>query len=70
MIYTAHVSQAILNSRAIDFLVTLHLLKLFVHEDSQWGLYGQSWLSGELKLGSKTNQFFAQNNVNMKWLQN
>ena len=28
-----------------------------------------SWLLGELKLASKTNQFCAQNNVNMKWLQ-
>ena len=26
-------------------------------------------LLGELKLASKTNQFCAQNNVNMKWLQ-
>ena len=29
----------------------------------------QSWLSEELKLTSKTNQFCAQNNVNMKWMQ-
>ena len=30
--------MAILNSRAIDFLVTLHFLKFFVREDSQQGL--------------------------------
>ena len=29
-----------------------------------------SWLLGELKLASNTNQFYAQNNVNMKWVQN
>ena len=28
-----------------------------------------SWLLGELKLASKTNQFWAQNNVNMEWIQ-
>ena len=39
MIYTVHVSQAILNFRIINFFVTLHLLKYFVHEDSQQGLY-------------------------------
>ena len=35
MIYTVHVSQAILNSRTIDFLVPLHFLKFFVREDSR-----------------------------------
>ena len=39
MIYTVHVSQAILNSRTIDILVALHFLKFFVHEDSQQGFY-------------------------------
>ena len=39
MIYIVHVSQAILNSRAIGFLVPLHFLKLFVHEGSQQEFY-------------------------------
>ena len=39
MIYTVHVSQAILNSRTIDFLVPLNFLKFFVREDSQQGFY-------------------------------
>ena len=39
MIYTVHVSQAILNSRTIYFLVTLHFLRFFVCEDSQQGIY-------------------------------
>ena len=39
MIYTVHVSQAILSSRTIDFHVTLHVLSFFVSEDSQQGFY-------------------------------
>ena len=39
VIYTVHVSKAILNSRLIDFLVPLHFLKFFVREDSQQGFY-------------------------------
>ena len=39
MIYTVHASQAILNSRTIDILVTLHFLKFFVREDSQQRFY-------------------------------
>ena len=39
MIYTVHVSQAILSSRTIDFHVALHVLRFFVSEDSQQGFY-------------------------------
>ena len=39
IIYTVHASQAILNSRTIDFLVPLHVLKLFVREGSQQEFY-------------------------------
>ena len=39
MIYTVHASQAIFNSRTIDFLVPLHFLNFFLREDSQQGFY-------------------------------
>ena len=71
--YTVHVSQAILISSTIDFLVTL----VFIEFICTWRqpvsiiLYLEnkpSWLLGELKLASKTNQLCAQNNVNTKWM--
>ena len=39
MIYTVHASQAIFSSRTIYFLVPLHFLNFFLHEDSQQGFY-------------------------------
>ena len=38
-IYTVHASQAIFNSRTIDFFVPLHFLNFFLREDSQQGFY-------------------------------
>lgn len=56
--------MAILNSRAIDFLVTLHLMKVSVHGQPvrtiSYLINNQSYLSGGLKLAAKTNQFCAQ----------
>ena len=53
-----------LNSRAIDFLVTLHLMKVSVHGQPvrtiSYLINNQSYLSGGLKLAAKTNQFCAQ----------
>ena len=73
IIYTVHVSLAILNSSTIDFLVALYWIYLYMKtgsKDNIWYFKNKpSWLLGELKLASKTNQFCAQNNVNMKWTQ-
>ena len=71
---TVYVSLAILNSSTIDFLVTLVFME-FICTWRQpvriiWYLKTKpSLLLGKLKLASKTNQFCAQNNVNMKWIQ-
>ena len=73
VIYTVHVSLAILNSSTIDFLVTLYWIHLYIKtasKDYLIFLKQAILIIRRIKVEpSKTNQFWAQNNVNMEWIQ-